>query len=77
MQNYSSFIDHKTQEESRVLVSSNRCHYHVWIKEGEISIVGPGVAAEFQAEDYNLSSEIDNEDLAILAILLFENGVLE
>ena len=71
-QHYFTNQHFRSESESETIVRSERCAYTVWISEGEVSLSGPGVDETSELDNF---PDIDStEDLALIAVLLFENG---
>ena len=72
-QHYFTNRHYRNEEECEVIVRSDRCAYEVWISEGEISLSGPGVNETAELDSF---PDIEtSEDLALIAVLMFENGI--
>lgn len=73
MQTYSANTTYTGEHEKQISVSSNKCRYQVQINNEELRLIGPGVD---ESSDYeNLPTFDNDEDMAIFAVMLFENGI--
>ena len=78
MQSYTSATDYQINDQSQVMVVTNRCRYFVFIDEEEgIAILkGPGVEEEINLDEHEWPAFDSVEDRAIHFVMLFESGVL-
>ena len=72
MQHYTATKIYTGDKEAQINVASNRCVYGVWITDDIVTIVGPGVNERLIIDELPQIDEV--EDLAIFAVILFENG---
>lgn len=62
--------------DKEVLVESAKCRYQVWLGEDEVALSGPGVDELSSLESLpDTGGKMDDEDFAVLVVLLFENGL--
>lgn len=72
-QAYSAQKMFKSDAEAEVNVQSAKCHYLVWLNEDECTLRGPGVRESGSLP--HIGGKMDDEDFAVLIVLLFENGL--
>jgi hypothetical protein len=72
-QQYSAQEIFTSEQECELRVSSAKCQYYLWINGESATLRGPGVRENGTFPKTN--GKLDNEDFAILIILLFENGL--
>jgi hypothetical protein len=72
-QSYHAQRIYNSPRESDVRVTSARCLYSVWFNDGECTVVGPGVQETTPMDSFPKFE--NDEDAAIYAVLLFENGL--
>ena len=72
-QKYTAHSMFAGENEREVVIESDKCRYWVWINEDEATIRGPGVRETGDFPETN--GKLDDEDFAILIIMLFENGL--
>ena len=75
MQNYTARIYRKEDDEVEVYVVGIKCAYHVHLNKDNTILRGPGVyeISELDVTDYD--DDMPETDLAIIVVLLFENGL--
>ncbi len=72
-QTYTAHQVFSSDRENEVQIHSSKCQYFIWINEDEATLRGPGVRENGELPKTN--GKMDNEDFAILIVLLFENGL--
>ena len=66
----------QSDTERELQVQSSKCLYFVWINEEEVTLRGPGVREGSDVESLpKTNGKLDDEDFAIMLVLLFENGL--
>ena len=75
-QSYRASLLFSGERETELQVQSDKCLYYVWLNEEEVSLRGPGVRESSGVDDLpDTNGKLDDEDFAILLVLLFENGL--
>lgn len=75
-QQYSARLVYTSDSEREVQVTSAKCHYWIWLSEEDCTLRGPGVRENSQVDELpKTGGKLDDEDFAILLVLLFENGL--
>ena len=72
-QRYSASLIFKSETEREIQVASDKCQYWIWLNGESATLRGPGVRE--QGSFPKTEGKLDDEDFAVLIVLLFENGL--